>query len=742
MLHLQRSIGNQATSRFVVDRQEHAEPGQTGAGGGEGVTGGVPQLTPEQQRRLLYARTTLAHVSPMAEGDLVVMQTLIAGTPLLELMVERDALVREVEGDMDEDLDWDVDGQSFPPPDLAPLGLEVCSVELHRKAVRIERLDSALGAALDALGLDSESELRRYIDEEFPRLFLRRAREIAITALADNWRIAKAETDRFTVGPGDPGDFSGLRSAAGELDSLLDPVDQAWSALADRSRDNWGSRRDALDELDVDWQTGGDEFWAPWELVDPTYGEMEEQLVEAGEPYLARRAELGLQYPILLRDVEYRALADASDEQIEELVSSEITTILQNIEDTKQNVLTGDLKVWHLPTVLEMTTQDLGVDPGSPLMFAVRRKIEEDEQDDAVLDAGIAAIGITAAILAAIPTAGASLTVAGTLVAVGAGAIQLSRSVTAYLVESAAGDVALDPAIADISVNQPDLLPIAIDLVSLGFDAFEVVRLVNLLGDSIRVARRTGDVSELVMRAAAELPPGDANRLLAAVSQQLGTASSISRVVVAIGTRFRKVDLDDVYRELERVSGDAVRHAIDDFRVTGRIRPLTEDTLVEVLGADRAARLITEEQVLTANGIYHPATGYIFVRPGRSIEEYSSVLLHEVTHYIQNTYTPMMSMFLMEFEAFKAQRDYLIRLMGEGVDPDVAFPTWKNLAYSTDDDIVAKLARPPYNLVPPSAIDTEAAVWNVLSTMGRYRWPLIVGAGVGGGAAAAAVASD
>lgn len=267
--------------------------------------------------------------------------------------------------------------------------------------------------------------------------------------------------------------------------------------------------------------------------------------------------------------------------------------------------------------------------------------IREEERDESIWNIAIAAIGLAAAIIAAIPTAGASLVVAGTAIAVGAGGYQLSQSVQNYMAESAASNVALDANIADFSVNDPEMLPIALDLVGLGLDAFDVVRVAKLLKGSVRAARTARSAEELhgaltSMRAAAAgegISEASALRLANRVAREADIEASMVRLIEGVGGRIAKADLDDVVLQIERMSDDAVSAAVAELRAQDRIFELSEEGLEAAFrDPDVVEKLITDGW-LRWGGMYDPHTGYVFVRAG-SQDEFASLLVHETSHYV------------------------------------------------------------------------------------------------------------
>src|SRR5690606_19599803 len=169
--------------------------------------------------------------------------------------------------------------------------------------------------------------------------------------------------------------------------------------------------------------------------------------------YDRARLGFGRRFPLLLSD-GYRpgSFAGAPPEELGRLTGEPIAVVVENIARVREAIDRDRLKVWNLRFVVRLTQERLGVDD-PVLLAAVHRRIELAEADESFLAAAKVALAITTSLLA-----GALLTpLAGAAVAAAWGVETLTGDVTAYRDESAAEGVALDAAVADLSLDEPTL---------------------------------------------------------------------------------------------------------------------------------------------------------------------------------------------------------------------------------------------------------------------------------------------
>jgi hypothetical protein len=529
LLRMQRLAGNAATAALVqrtVAQREEAPAGEPAARPGAA-------LTPEQRAQLVYAATVLREVPPVAPEDKAQIGKAISASPVYHAIRQRDTKRGQLARRTAELEQWRFEITQPPPEHGVPPSqfmINEAAADVQRLTTEVADLDKRIKAGLAEAGVATEAELAAVVAERFPTLFFERGKQIVLTELARNKRIVEEESTRYG------------------LDACVDPA--ARQSLVAAARDLVG-RDDRLGELDreiarlrlaVDLPSGG--------VPDPrTVGSSYRDL-------MARQAErerlaAGRQdayhgyvvaHPILGHAVDLREIASGDTSRLDATVGDKLRTISENITDTVKNVQDEKLKVWNLKNSVALTARDLGVSDNPVLMEAIRERMRQEAADEALVRIAVAALGLTASIVAAVASGGVTLLAQGVAagaaaVAVGASAYQLSTSVGEFLAESAASQVALDPAIADLSIREPDLFWVVLDLVSFGLDVAAVVAAFGKLSGAVRAAVELGEVDQFAGVAARvpELSPAQAERLTAKVSTIAASRTAGAEVAGASG---------------------------------------------------------------------------------------------------------------------------------------------------------------------------------------------------------------
>jgi hypothetical protein len=140
--------------------------------------------------------------------------------------------------------------------------------------------------------------------------------------------------------------------------------------------------------------------------------------------------------------------------------------------------------------------------PTSTLGQVVERQHQREASEAEARQTAFAALAITAGIVATIATAGGAAVVAAGAAgfSAGLGLAQLAQDVQQYRAETAAGAVSLDPALADISSKEPELLPIIMDVVATGMDLAAAVALVRALSPAERALAAEGGLVNINVR--------------------------------------------------------------------------------------------------------------------------------------------------------------------------------------------------------------------------------------------------
>ena len=380
VLSLQAAVGNAATARLLRDGTTGSDLVSYPDDPLSTSQSDQPALSADDQRKLGYARTTLARIPPLPEADEKALQKLIPGTTVLNLIRERDEWRTKLDGLVE---GAKQNGFGRDDPVRPEHGGQRLSDKMNVFIERVEKLTEAIQDACTALGLKDETELKGLVEDRFPKLFLQRAKTIALQVLTDNEKLATAESDRFGVrqlplqafdykkyaaiadGTPDKDAVAGARAAGKELHGMELELKDAWNEILAINQENIK----LADDEDMDWGTDENSFWAPdLSPKSPAAHARHEQLqMELTE----RRNQLGLQFPVLLRLQSYEQLANGSDDTIRSVMGTEVAKVLGNIAETRENIEKGDLKVWHLRDIFEMTMQDLGLTGESPLIKAV-----------------------------------------------------------------------------------------------------------------------------------------------------------------------------------------------------------------------------------------------------------------------------------------------------------------------------------------------------------------------------------
>src|SRR5262249_3878037 len=154
-------------------------------------------------------------------------------------------------------------------------------------------------------------------------------------------------------------------------------------------------------------------------------------------------------------------------------------------------------------------------------------------------------------------------------------------------------NVALDPRVADLSTREPELVWLIAAIAGVVLDAVQVVRAFNEMRAAARALQEAGDIrqfTQVVTRSS--LPDAAKTQVIARASRQAGVSASVNRTIEAVGTAFRRTDINAVAEQVEQIAGRGFRRVVDELRANEKLHPLTQDTLESVLGEQRAAQWI------------------------------------------------------------------------------------------------------------------------------------------------------
>lgn len=489
------------------------------AGAGPGGTT-LPDAV--EQRRQVHTTAVMQRVGETSPADLDLVNRAVAGARLLTRIEWRDHL----------------------RADLARQGRRGMGIAWYAGPAgnQHDRLQREIGEGLAALGLADEVALHRLIDQEVPDRVLATATRVAAAMLDQNEAVARREQRRY--GLESPSDQAGLLAADRRLASL--------------------DRRSEIAELRARAQVEGDRLRSRGmgiaTLVSPLHRSLERAEVQQRDVDRLRGL-LGLQYPILLAE-GYRPgmFAGADPTVLRTLVEGPAGEVLENIAKVRVAIAENELKVWHVPNAVAMAQLALGVAGHPALTAAVDARVRSIEADATFWAMVKAALAITTTILAGMLLSPAT----GALVGAAWGTESLLGNISRYRMESAAERTSLDPVLADLSVNEPELLWIVLDVVGLGLDLAVVTKGLRV---AARGVLRHPDVAtlarldEAAAAAGVELPVR--RRLGQSVAQRFGVAAG-DLVELTPQTRRVAVRNPALLAEYERLANSRMRAVIAD----------------------------------------------------------------------------------------------------------------------------------------------------------------------------------
>jgi hypothetical protein len=500
ILGLQRGVGNRATVRMLT---RHGPPGGTAeppAGAASGSASSA--LPPEAARKLLYAQATLSKVEPIGAADKAALEMAVPGATAFELIKYRDAKAKALKEKTDE-LER-VKPQSGQPSDAEAKVIAGLTDDIDALQKAIDAFKKQIDEHLAELKLTKESDLVDLVTVRFPHIVVERGKRIALTQLAQNRKMAETEAARYGAGKGTPAERDGLRAAAKDLADKANDIKSLEKTrtplLADRP------------DAGVDWDAK--------DKVDSLNREIEGKQKVLDD----KRRVYELQYPILFKPLNLEEVAGANDAKLAALTGGAVGKIIDDVTVTENNVRDEKVKVWDLPDILTMTRTDLGIEGNTTLEAVFDAHVETQRSEEANIKLAVGALSLTAGVIAALATAGGATVAAASAASVGlvAGSYNLGRSVDDYLAQSAAGNVALDPAIAAIHAKEPDLFWLVLEIVVFLADAKAVVSAFNALSAPARMVMETGETGLLAMTAKSRLPPDGAERLVANAGRRFG----------------------------------------------------------------------------------------------------------------------------------------------------------------------------------------------------------------------------
>ncbi|PWU14374.1 MAG: hypothetical protein C5B50_17500 [Verrucomicrobia bacterium] len=372
-----------------------------------------------------------------------------------------------------------------------------------------------IDAELAALGVNDENELIQLVEVEFPQMFLLEAQKVAIEMLNNNEMEARSELERYSAAVCSP-DIEGLLDA----DRILRELDPTGTELsiqaAERALALYKPIAGVLSSEEFAAQIPPSERAVMVDIANLNRNRV--LLPQQQQVYQTTRAGLGRRFPILLSN-GYRpgSFSFAPAEDLSRLVAEPVTNVLENITRVRSAIEHDKLKVWNMRFVLDIARVRLGVS-NPVLLKAIQHRIESIQKDERFLGWVKAALAISTSVLAGIlftPAAGAA-------VAAVWGTASLLGSIRDYRNESAANEVALDPAVADLSINDPTLTWVILDAIFLAIDLAPVARALRPAARLLKENPTPLALRAFRRSAATELGEDAAARLSARAAERFG----------------------------------------------------------------------------------------------------------------------------------------------------------------------------------------------------------------------------
>jgi hypothetical protein len=475
------------------------------------------------------------------------------------------------------------------------------------------------------------------------------------------------------------------------------------------------------------------------------------RIVKLGAEYNLLRGYVRRRYPVLFAfDEDPAALS-----KLGRGVTPEMASMIGQTTRDKLDAITKvrgaldnqSLAIWQVPVIVEGTKRDLGVPPQTMRDRVVQEAMHDFAEGKAGDAALLGGVMVALGIIAAIPTAGASVGLAATVTAAGVavtglGVYQLTRSFQSYTLASAENNTHLERAMA-ISQDEPGLLWLALDIaavlldVSMARSAFVQLKsalsaqkaskaakallkgpLQSALGPGSPplpvpdVASFSEDTLKEFKRIARKtLPEEAADQVIASAEREVAGGLKVTAELPLFGSVLAESPRAQIGLTLARYAEEAYTKAFLELTHLGRVRPLTKEALIEQFGeqiaqkeyipryfdADGKVRALGfhEGIGLPSNPPVHVAKGVIFIAGDATLAGVGGVVVHELTHNFQTLFWELFigqGMYNFELMAHRAQQNMLRRVAQEA-GPGAVPATSRWLIDATEDQLRQTILR-------------------------------------------------
>ncbi len=234
----------------------------------------------------------------------------------------------------------------------------------------------------------------------------------------------------------------------------------------------------------------------------PRFDELTSLIGEKGAKYEEERLKLEQEFPVLAaftgqgKGEQLAQIAKGQGGEGGAIVSQLIFEQLANIEQVNAALDSGDLDVWSLDTIIQGAKGQMGFTPNTLGNKVIDEYRGNHTWKSTLKDIAIGAIGLALGIIAAVPSAGASLA-AGAAVAGGAlSTYSLFNSIKNYQLANATANTDPDKARV-LSQEEPSLFWLALEIVGTVGDIGAALGAFRAIRTAIRSAEKLDNLEEI-----------------------------------------------------------------------------------------------------------------------------------------------------------------------------------------------------------------------------------------------------
>jgi hypothetical protein len=541
----------------------------------------------------------------------------------------------------------------------------------------------------------TEAQVTKLVGEEFPNTFMERGKQIALTTLDKNKKMAEAEALKYAdvcsevAGDKGPENRVELRKAAKDLAGHLDQI---------------AATQIKINEVHKDSLPGG--LPEPGQETSSAYDakrmdELQAEIKSNQDEFDKKRASYEGKFPIFTnKGLDIPKLAQSSDAELQNIIGGKVSEVLESIKATEDNITSGKLRIWQLKDVVQMTKQSMSIEKNETLLGVVDNKVAEDKQekaDDEAVEKALKSFAMTTAIIAGLATANPAIPMAVGLVL---GAVEVIEIGAKNQRLGDASNVSIDQAAAKMSAEEPKWTWMIAALAGMVVDAVVLVKVFKQL----RLAASTLEAFSKAARRA--LPAAEAEELIGIARREMKSGLDVTEQLKAVGASFDKVEKVKLGLLIAKYGEKGYAEAFLKM-ADKKVFKMTEEGIRAACTSEAQANALIRKYIgpppqVVAGGFYEPAVGTggaVFIKPG-NLAGTSGAVIHEITHEMARMIEPSwMSKltFYSEFQAHIAQQRYLERVVADyGIEVVPEAHRW--MVNATEEEMALQIER-RYNCV-------------------------------------------